>query len=67
MGTVSANIVASDGTVPAKVQQGNMTMQYFTKIGGNVAAAIGALAITMAMLSVYFAPVMASPVPVLLA
>jgi hypothetical protein len=44
-----------------------MTMQKFSKIGGNIAAAIGALAITMAMLSVYFAPVMASPVPVLLA
>ena len=42
-------------------------MQNFSKMGGNIAAAIGALAITMAMLSAYFAPVMASPVPVLLA
>lgn len=42
-------------------------MQYFTKIGGNVAAAVGALAITMAMFSAYFAPVMASPIPALLA
>jgi hypothetical protein len=42
-------------------------MQYLTKIGGNVAAAIGALAITMAMFSAYFGPVMAAPVPVLLA
>ena len=42
-------------------------MQYFTKIGGNVAAAVGALAITVAMLSAYFAPVMASPIPALLA
>jgi hypothetical protein len=53
--------------VPAKVQKGKMTMQQFSKIGGNVAAAIGALAITMAMLSIYFAPVMAHPVPALLA
>ncbi|HTM96844.1 MAG TPA: hypothetical protein VL100_13670 [Croceibacterium sp.] len=44
-----------------------MTMQYFAKIGGNIAAAVGALAITMAMLSVYFAPVMAHPIPALLA
>lgn len=42
-------------------------MRNFSKIGSNVAAAIGALAITMAMLSAYFAPVMASPIPVLLA
>jgi len=42
-------------------------MHYFSKIGGNVAAALGALAITMAIFSAYFAPVMASPVPVLLA
>lgn len=42
-------------------------MQNFSKIGGNVAAAMGALAITMAMLSAYFAPVMAHPVSVLLA
>lgn len=42
-------------------------MQYFSKIGGNIAAAVGALAISLAMFSAYFAPVMSAPVPALLA
>jgi len=37
------------------------------KLGSNIAAAVGALAISMALFSAYFAPVMASPIPVLLA
>jgi hypothetical protein len=53
--------------VPGQEFKRELTMRYFSKIGGNVAAAIGALAITMAMLSSYFAPVMASPIPGLLA
>jgi hypothetical protein len=44
-----------------------MNMQYFSKFGGNIAAAISAFAITAALLSAYFAPVLSTPVPVLLA
>lgn len=42
-------------------------MQYFSKIGGNLAAAVSAFAITAALFSAYFAPVLSTPVPVLLA
>lgn len=42
-------------------------MQYFSKVGGNVAAAVSAFAITMAMFVGYFAPALSAPLPVLLA
>jgi len=42
-------------------------MHKLSAIGSKLAAAIGAMAITMTMLSLYFAPVMASPFPKLLA
>jgi hypothetical protein len=42
-------------------------MQYLSKIGGNVAAAVSALAITMALFTAYISPAMATPVTVLLA
>jgi hypothetical protein len=44
-----------------------ITMHKLSAIGSKLAAAIGAMAITMTMLSLYFAPVMASPFPKLLA
>lgn len=44
-----------------------MKMQHFSKIGGNIAAAVSAFAITMALFTAYFAPAMSAPVPVLLA
>jgi hypothetical protein len=42
-------------------------MQYFSKFGGNVAAAVAALALTMSVFVGYFAPAMSAPVAVLLA
>lgn len=42
-------------------------MQYFSKIGGNVAAAVSAFAITAALFVGYFTPALSAPIPVLLA
>ena len=42
-------------------------MQQFSKMGSHVAAAVSALALTMAIFVGYFAPAMSAPIPVLLA
>lgn len=56
-----------DGMVPLLEFQRGMKMQNLSKFGGNVAAAVSALALSMALFVGYFTPALSAPVPVLLA